>query len=75
MWSFFVLLFVSIITDAFDELRREFKEKHNDFDLINYAYLWVVMKVVSKQDSSPNEQSSPLPGTYVDKLEKMLQKI
>ncbi len=61
--------FVSIITDAFDELQREFKQKPKDFDLINFAHLWVVIRLVSKQDSSPNEQSSPSPGTYVDKLD------
>ena len=34
---FWLNIFISIITDAFDEIRREAKEKPNDFDALNYV--------------------------------------
>ena len=41
MLCFTLNIFISIITDAFDELREEAKQKPNDFDLVNFVLLEV----------------------------------
>ena len=57
-------IFISIITDAFDELRNEAKEKQNDFELTNYAFL-KIRNMFSKKKNLNTISSS---GKYKDRL-------
>jgi len=57
-------LFISIITETFDELRRELKEKPNDFDLIGYAFS-VIKRIFSKKS---DQEKLPLSDKYMDHI-------